>query len=84
MPATDLFCLSLLQELALLHHSVRTATVVSQDTVQLLAIGRDDFFDIFINRNVFDDVPDHIKFIRWNNFAILCSECWSTGSITCA
>ncbi|XP_070552930.1 cyclic nucleotide-binding domain-containing protein 2-like isoform X2 [Ptychodera flava] len=30
-------------ELALLHHSVRTATVSSQGQVQLLAIGREDF-----------------------------------------
>ncbi|XP_053398535.1 cyclic nucleotide-binding domain-containing protein 2-like [Mercenaria mercenaria] len=49
-------------ELALLHHSKRTATVTSQDTVQLLSIGREDFFDIFMSGEE-GDLPDHIKFI---------------------
>lgn len=52
------------QELALLHHSRRTATVTSQGTVQLLTIGRADFFDIFMSGQGPDDIPDHIKFIR--------------------
>lgn len=53
------------QELALLHHSTRTATVVSQDNVQLLAIGRDDFFDIFMSGQGPGEIPQHIAFIRW-------------------
>ena len=53
-----------LQELALLHHSRRTATVVSQDPVQLLAVGRDDFFDIFMSGQGPDGIPEHIKFAR--------------------
>jgi CRP-like cAMP-binding protein len=53
-----------IQELALLHHSRRTATVTSQGTVQLLTIGRQDFFDIFMSGSGPDDIPDHIKYIR--------------------
>ena len=37
------------QEIALLHHSKRTATVESANHMALLSIGRDDFFDIFFN-----------------------------------
>ncbi|KAK3099949.1 hypothetical protein FSP39_012359 [Pinctada imbricata] len=50
-------------ELALLHHSRRTATVTSQDTVQLLSIGREDFFDIFMAGAGPDQLPEHVKFI---------------------
>ena len=50
-----------LQELALLHHSRRTATVVSQDTVQLLTIGREAFFDIFMKVSEEDGIPEHIR-----------------------
>ena len=52
------------QELALLHHSKRTATVTSQDQVQLLSIGREDFFDIFMAGQGEDNMPDHVRFIR--------------------
>lgn len=55
-------------ELALLHHSRRTATVTSHDTVQLLSIGRDDFFDIFMARQGQDEIPEHIKFISQLDF----------------
>lgn len=55
-------------ELALLHHSRRTATVTSQGTVQLLTIGRADFFDIFMSGSGPDDIPDHIKFISQCDF----------------
>ncbi|KAK7110991.1 cyclic nucleotide-binding domain-containing protein 2-like isoform X2 [Littorina saxatilis] len=55
-------------ELALLHHSRRTATVTSQDTVQLLSIGREDFFDIFMSRQGSDEVPEHIRFISQLDF----------------
>ncbi|KAL8578475.1 hypothetical protein ACOMHN_028747 [Nucella lapillus] len=55
-------------ELALLHHSRRTATVTSHDTVQLLSIGREDFFDIFMSRQGNDDIPQHIKFVSQLDF----------------
>nr|KAG5701613.1 hypothetical protein BaRGS_019302 [Batillaria attramentaria] len=55
-------------ELALLHHSRRTATVTSHDTVQLLSIGRDDFFDIFMARQGQDEIPEHIRFISQLDF----------------
>ncbi|XP_071847453.1 uncharacterized protein [Apostichopus japonicus] len=51
-------------ELALLHHSRRTATVSSQGPVQLLAIGREDFFDIFMRGQGPGKEPQHIAFIR--------------------
>ena len=35
--------------------------MVSQDTVQLLTIGREDFFDIFMKVSEEDGVPEHIK-----------------------
>ena len=47
---------------------MRTATVVSQDSVQLLAIGRDDFFDIFMSRSGPDGLPDHIRFVSQLDF----------------
>ncbi|CAL1531484.1 unnamed protein product [Lymnaea stagnalis] len=55
-------------ELALLHHSRRTATVTSHDTVKLLSVGRDDFFDIFMSRQGTGEMPDHIKFISQLEF----------------
>ncbi|XP_046355266.1 cyclic nucleotide-binding domain-containing protein 2-like [Haliotis rufescens] len=55
-------------ELALLHRSRRTATVTSQDTVQLLTIGRVDFFEIFMAGSGPDDIPDHIKFVSQCEF----------------
>ncbi|ESP00112.1 hypothetical protein LOTGIDRAFT_231021 [Lottia gigantea] len=55
-------------ELALLHHSRRTATVSSQDTVQMLTIGREDFFDIFMAGSGPGQIPDHIKFVSQLDF----------------
>ncbi|XP_055881232.1 uncharacterized protein LOC106062845 isoform X1 [Biomphalaria glabrata] len=55
-------------ELALLHHSRRTATVTSHDTVQLLSVGRDDFFDIFMSRHIKGEIPEHIKFLSQLDF----------------
>ncbi|RUS72772.1 hypothetical protein EGW08_019472 [Elysia chlorotica] len=55
-------------ELALLHHSQRTATVTSHDTVQLLSVGREDFFDIFMAGHGSESMPDHIKFISQLDF----------------
>ncbi|XP_064637903.1 uncharacterized protein LOC135494082 [Lineus longissimus] len=51
-------------ELALLHHSRRTATVVSHDTTQLLTIARRDFMDIFMGGTAAGHIPDHIKFVN--------------------
>ncbi|XP_061184684.1 cyclic nucleotide-binding domain-containing protein 2-like [Saccostrea echinata] len=55
-------------ELALLHHSRRTATVTSQGEVQLLSVGRVDFFDIFMSGAGPGEIPDHIKFISTCDF----------------
>ncbi|CAD5115117.1 DgyrCDS4122 [Dimorphilus gyrociliatus] len=51
-------------ELALLHRSKRTATVTSQGTVQVLAIEREDFFDIFMSGQNPGDIPQHIRFLK--------------------
>ncbi|XP_033116114.1 cyclic nucleotide-binding domain-containing protein 2-like [Anneissia japonica] len=51
-------------ELALLHRSQRTATVTSQEPVELLAIGRDDFFRIFMRGQEPGEEPEHIQFLR--------------------
>lgn len=50
-------------ELALLHHERRTSTVVSQEDMHLLAIGRSDFFRIFMQAADGNDVPEHIRFV---------------------
>jgi CRP-like cAMP-binding protein len=51
-------------ELALLHHSRRTATVVSEDGVQLLTIGRNEFFTIIMGQHSPGQMPDHVQFLR--------------------
>ncbi|XP_059166002.1 cyclic nucleotide-binding domain-containing protein 2-like, partial [Physella acuta] len=50
-------------ELALMHKSRRSATVTCQSDVDLLAVGREDFVDIFmhVERGV---EPEHIRFLR--------------------
>ncbi|EDO37972.1 predicted protein, partial [Nematostella vectensis] len=50
-------------ELALLHHKTRSATVLCKEDVALLAVGREDFRDIFMS---YEDgkEPDHIQFLR--------------------
>lgn len=53
-----------IQELALLHHTRRTATVVSEDVVQLLVIGKEDFFQIIMGLSPDGSIPDHIQFLR--------------------
>ncbi|XP_052077496.1 cyclic nucleotide-binding domain-containing protein 2-like isoform X3 [Mytilus californianus] len=50
-------------ELALMHGSKRTATVTCKNSVELLAVGRDDFIDIFMPINK-DQEPEHIRFLR--------------------
>ena len=52
-------------ELALLHHSKRTATVSSQGPVQLLCIGREDFFDIFMRGQQPGQESEHIQYLRY-------------------
>ncbi|GFN82200.1 cyclic nucleotide-binding domain-containing protein 2-like, partial [Plakobranchus ocellatus] len=50
-------------ELALMYKSRRTATVRCQEDVELLAVGREDFVDIFMH--VEGDVePEHVRFLR--------------------
>ena len=52
-------------EIAILHHGRRTATVSSQGPVHLLAITREDFFDIFMRGQAPGQEPEHVKFLRW-------------------
>lgn len=51
------------QELALMHKARRSATVTCREDVELLAVGRDDFIDIFmhVERGV---EPEHVRFLR--------------------
>ncbi|PAA84561.1 hypothetical protein BOX15_Mlig021012g1 [Macrostomum lignano] len=49
-------------EIALLHQVTRTASIVSQTPMQLLAIGRDDFHDIFMRAQP-GRRPAHIEFL---------------------
>lgn len=46
-----------------MHGSKRTATVTCKNSVELLAVGRDDFVDIFMPKNK-DQEPEHIRFLR--------------------
>ncbi|XP_071495135.1 uncharacterized protein [Diadema antillarum] len=55
-------------EIAILHHGRRTATVSSQGPVDLLAITREDFFDIFMRGQAPGQEPEHISFLRQLNF----------------
>ncbi|KXJ10672.1 Cyclic nucleotide-binding domain-containing protein 2 [Exaiptasia diaphana] len=50
-------------ELALLHHKTRSATVLCRNEVALLAVGREDFRDIFMS---YEDgkETEHIQFLR--------------------
>eukprot|EP00794_Sanderia_malayensis_P007548 gene7548-8385_t len=50
-------------ELALLHDTARTATVVCQSEVSLLAVSRQDFIDIFLS-NEEGEEQEHVKFLR--------------------
>ncbi len=51
-----------LKELAFLYNSTRTATVSSLTPLELLSIGREDFYEIFVSNK--GDVPDHIKYLK--------------------
>lgn len=46
-----------------MHGSKRTATVTCKNSVELLAVGRDDFIDIFMPITK-DQEPEHIRFLR--------------------
>ncbi|VDI12988.1 Hypothetical predicted protein [Mytilus galloprovincialis] len=50
-------------ELALMHGSRRTATVTCKSEVELLAVWREDFVDIFMP-HTYEKEPEHIKFLR--------------------
>ncbi|XP_041357807.1 cyclic nucleotide-binding domain-containing protein 2-like [Gigantopelta aegis] len=50
-------------ELALMHGARRSATVTCKDDVELLAVGRDDFVDIFMHVEK-NREPDHIRFLH--------------------
>ncbi|XP_071089026.1 uncharacterized protein [Haliotis cracherodii] len=50
-------------ELALMHGARRSATVTCKNDVELLAVGRQDFIDIFMNVEK-NKEPDHITFLR--------------------
>ena len=52
-----------MQELAIMHGATRSATVTCQTDVELLALNRDDFVDIFmhVERN---REPEHIRYLR--------------------
>ena len=52
-----------LQELALMHGAKRSATVTCKDDMELLAVGREDFVDIFMHVEK-NKEPDHIGFLR--------------------
>ena len=46
-----------------MHGSQRSATVTCKDDVELLAVGREDFVNIFMHIEQ-DKEPDHIRFLR--------------------
>ncbi|XP_022321379.2 uncharacterized protein LOC111123374 isoform X3 [Crassostrea virginica] len=50
-------------ELALMHGAKRSATVTCKNSVELLAVGREDFVDIFMPMDK-DQEPEHIRFLR--------------------
>ncbi|CAF0766549.1 unnamed protein product [Brachionus calyciflorus] len=49
-------------ELAFLYSTTRTATVTSLTDMELLSIGREDFYDIFMSNR--GQEPEHIQFLR--------------------
>ena len=46
-----------------MHGAKRSATVTCQDDVELLAVGREDFIDIFMHVEK-DCEPEHIQYLR--------------------
>ena len=55
--------LSLLQEVALVHHTERTATVETVTHMQMLVVSREDFLDIFFSPEESGE-PEHVQFCR--------------------
>lgn len=63
------FLANLLQkkkELAFLYNTTRTATVTSLTNMELISIGREDFYDIFMAKR--GEEPEHIRFLRGCEF----------------
>ena len=46
-----------------MHGAKRSATVTCKDNVELLAVGREDFVDIFMHAEK-DKEPEHIQYMR--------------------
>ena len=46
-----------------MHGAKRSATVTCKDDVELLAVGREDFIDIFMHVEK-NTEPEHIQFLR--------------------
>ena len=46
-----------------MHGAKRSATVTCKDDVELLAVGREDFIDIFMHVEK-NKEPEHIQFLR--------------------
>ena len=46
-----------------MHGATRSATVTSKYLMELLAVGRDDFIDIFMHIEK-DKEPEHIQYLR--------------------
>lgn len=55
------------KELAFIYSTTRTATVSSLSDMELISIGREDFFDIFMTNNKGEE-PEHIKYLRACSF----------------
>lgn len=53
-------------ELAFLYNSTRTATITSLTNMELISIGRQDFYDIFMSNK--GEEPEHIRFLRTCSF----------------
>ena len=49
-----------------MHGAKRSATVTCKNSVELLAVGREDFVDIFMPMDK-DQEPEHIRFLRGIN-----------------
>ena len=55
----------------------RSATITSQEAIELLALSQDDFVDIFMNLQTAEE-PEHIKFLRSVD---LIRKGWPIGSL---
>ncbi|XP_025079313.1 cyclic nucleotide-binding domain-containing protein 2-like isoform X2 [Pomacea canaliculata] len=51
-------------ELALIRGGLRTASVVSRVSMQLIGVHIDDFYEIFITPKMMEMMPDHVSFLR--------------------